>query len=512
MTSAYVLIAAILILGGLLAALGDRLGSKIGKARLRLFKLRPRQTAVVVTILTGTTISASTLGILFATSKSLRQGVFQLDEILKKRREAIAELAQVKQEKTQVEQELKTAKAQQTAALRRLDQINANFQQAQTQLKSVTQQALTLRSEVESLLAERQDLFEQREQLKQQIARFQAQTTQLRAQIGQLEEQTVQLRSQVKQRDQQLERRDQTIAQRERLIAQKDRTLEERETRLQQLEQQQKVLQTTISERDQQIEQLDQQIAQRDQVLQVREARLEDLQKETSFLQREVALLEQYYQNYQVLRQGSVALVRGQRLAFGVVRIMDSSAAREAVEQLLRQANLAAIEATHRGNNNGQVTERVVQISQAQVDQLIGQISDGRDYVVRILSAGNYVEGEPQVRVFADVALNEEVFQAGEVLAAVSIDPTTMTQQEIQEQLDLLLAASRFRAIRAGILGDIQIEDGRTLTLVRFLDQLNASDIPLEQIRAIASESTSTAGPLKIQLVAMQDGKVIFAS
>ena len=42
MTSAYVLIFAVLILGGLIAALGDRIGTKVGKARLRLFNLRPQ--------------------------------------------------------------------------------------------------------------------------------------------------------------------------------------------------------------------------------------------------------------------------------------------------------------------------------------------------------------------------------------------------------------------------------------------------------------------------------------
>lgn len=63
-------------LGGILAALGDRLGSKVGKARLTLFNLRPKQTAVVVTVMTGTVIAASTLGLLFGLSKSLRQGFF----------------------------------------------------------------------------------------------------------------------------------------------------------------------------------------------------------------------------------------------------------------------------------------------------------------------------------------------------------------------------------------------------------------------------------------------------
>lgn len=49
MTSAYILVLSVLVLGGIIAALGDHLGSKVGKARLRLFKLRPRQTAVLLT-------------------------------------------------------------------------------------------------------------------------------------------------------------------------------------------------------------------------------------------------------------------------------------------------------------------------------------------------------------------------------------------------------------------------------------------------------------------------------
>ncbi len=69
MTSAYILILVVLIFGGLIAALGDRLGSKVGKAKLRIFHLRPRQTAVVLTVMTGTLIAATTLGVLFTFSK-----------------------------------------------------------------------------------------------------------------------------------------------------------------------------------------------------------------------------------------------------------------------------------------------------------------------------------------------------------------------------------------------------------------------------------------------------------
>ncbi|MGK7877070.1 MAG: DUF3084 domain-containing protein [Xenococcaceae cyanobacterium] len=482
MTSAYILIAAILLLGGLIAALGDRVGTKVGKARLRLFNLRPRQTAIVVTVLTGTIIAASTLGILFSLSESLRQGIFELDNILKKRKEVTKELATVTEEKNQVEKELEEAKTKQAQAQRRLNKINQNFQQAQAQLKTVSDQVNDLRSEVKTLLSERQQLLQQRNQLREQIT---------------------QLQEQVQQRDRELAK------QKEKIAAQ-DKILEERKIRLQQLEKQQSVLQAEISQRDEVIMQLDKAIATKDRNLQEREARLVDLESQLEFLKREVEVLDQYYQTYQELREKRIALVRGQVLAFGVVRIVDPKAVIPAIDQLLRQANRTAIEAI--GSGKGAVDKRVVKITKAQVQQLIKQIQDGRDYVVRILSAGNYVQGEEEVRVFTDVALNQKIFNAGEVIATVSVDSANMTEEDIEKRLDLLLAASKFRARRSGILGKIQVGDDRLTTLIGFIKQLNEYEKPLDEIKAVASETTYTSGPLKLRLVAVRDGKKIFST
>ena len=151
MTSAYILIAAILILGGLIAALGDRIGTKVGKARLRLFHLRPKQTAIVFTIVTGIIISASTLGILFALSKSLRQGVFQLDEILRKRRRVKAELLDVTEEKNRVEQELEQAEIRQEEAKQQLLTTEIELKETQIQLQNFSQRTEELKDEVDKL-------------------------------------------------------------------------------------------------------------------------------------------------------------------------------------------------------------------------------------------------------------------------------------------------------------------------------------------------------------------------
>ena len=59
---AWILIVFLIILGGLIAPFGDLLGTKIGKARFSILKLRPKKTATIITIITGSFISAISIG------------------------------------------------------------------------------------------------------------------------------------------------------------------------------------------------------------------------------------------------------------------------------------------------------------------------------------------------------------------------------------------------------------------------------------------------------------------
>ena len=506
MTSAYILIAAILVLGAVIATLGDRIGTKVGKARLSLFNLRPRKTATLVTIITGSLISASTLGILFATSESLREGVFQLDDILKKLRIARGEVDIINGEKLQVENELS---------------------QAQTHLKNISKQATVLQSEIKSLLGERQNLIQQKNQLNKQIS-------QLKSQVAQRDQELEKTNQELSQRNQELDARNQELSQRNQEIAEQKQIIAQGESRLTQVEQQldgakgaiaqletrRQELESNLGEAQEAIAQLEtrrqelesnlgeaqEAIAQLETRRQELESELGEREKQIAFLTEEARDLEQ---NYQILRQGRVAILRGQLLASGVVRIVEPDAAPQAVDQLLRQANKRAIEITQPDNSTS--NERLVQIPQSQAEQLIEQIQDGQDYLIRILSAGNYVKGEKQIQVFSDAVLNQVVFNAGDVLATISIDASTMTNEEIRQRLNQLLAASEFRANRAGILGNIQLGDGSTIKILRFIEQLEQYDQPVE-VKAIAQEVTYTVGPLKMQLVAIKNGQIIFST
>ena len=465
MTSAYVLILAILVLGGLLAVLGDRIGSKVGKARLRLFGLRPRKTAIVMTILTGTTIAASTLGILFTLSESLREGVFRLDEIYGKLNEARRELTRSLEEQEQVSQTLEEVTRDRERVEQGLNNVRQRYQET-------TKQAQKLGSEVKQLREQRERLV---------------------AQIPQLQEQVRQ--------------RDRTIRDRDGKIAEQDRILRDRTSRLANLENQRNLLQAEIGKRDSKIQSLDTVIEDRDLALQGQEQTLDRLDRQLSFLQEEVSSLERDRRN---LRQGNVALVKGEVLSSAVLRVLEPNNAIGAVDVLLQNANRRAIEATR--PQHADMNERVVFITQAQVKQLLARIQDGQEYVVRILSAENYVEQEERVRVFADVAFNERIFIEGDIIATVSVQLETKTRDGIKEHLNLLLSSAQIRASQVGLLGSIQIEEGRVDTFTDFIDFLSQSPQPIQQIRAVAIAETRTAGPLKMRLIALGNDKVIMTT
>ncbi|WOB42138.1 DUF3084 domain-containing protein [Thermoleptolyngbya oregonensis NK1-22] len=455
MTTGLVLIAAILVLGAVVATVGDRLGMKVGKARLSLFGLRPRQTATLITVMTGILISAMTFGILFAVDDQLRTGVFELEDVQQERDAALAELNQAQQQTAEVQRQRDRAEREQQAAQRRLRRTNESLQAAIAQETRTREELQSTQSQLSSVAAN----YQQAQTLLTDVSQ---QATQLRAEIQQLQ------------------------ADRQRQLAQRDRDVAER----------------------------DRQIAERTAQIREKELQLDDLEAQRSALLAEVQTLEREFQG---LRQGSVAVLRNQPMASGVVRVITPEAAPSAVNRLLLEANRFASQRIQPGTVN--VDKQVIQITNAQVEQLINQIQDGKDYVVRILSAGNYIIGEPCVlageaciQVYVNAAPNQVVFREGDLIVTIALDPTRMRDEELVQRVNLLIANAQFRSRQAGVLGDVlQIADGQTEAVVRLLQDIRAYGRPVE-LHAIASETIFTAGPVRLDLAAVQNGRVLFST
>ena len=104
--SGWLFIIFLLLLGGLISTLGDLLGSKIGKARFSVLKLRPKKTAILITILTGSLISASSLSLIILVNRQLRVGLFRLGDLQKKLLESKQVLIPLKQERETLENKI----------------------------------------------------------------------------------------------------------------------------------------------------------------------------------------------------------------------------------------------------------------------------------------------------------------------------------------------------------------------------------------------------------------------
>ena len=167
--SGWLLILALLVLGGVLSTLGDRLGSRVGKARLSLFNLRPRKTAVVITVLTGSLISAVSLALMLLVSERLRVGLFQLDQIEDRLRDSRAALQRNKVELQRTRGELERSRLDLSTAERRRDQALASQRRAQSQLLAAEGRVDTLRRELQPLQAERGRLEAERARLTNEV-------------------------------------------------------------------------------------------------------------------------------------------------------------------------------------------------------------------------------------------------------------------------------------------------------------------------------------------------------
>ena len=147
----WLLLLSLLILGGVLSTLGDRLGSRVGKARLSLFGLRPRQTAVVITVLTGSLISALSLGLMLLVSRQLRVGLFELNDLEARLRSSRSDLKGSRQAQREARQQLAEARADEIKARKILADAQARAGELRSTLQPLQEQTRRLEAERQRL-------------------------------------------------------------------------------------------------------------------------------------------------------------------------------------------------------------------------------------------------------------------------------------------------------------------------------------------------------------------------
>jgi len=181
-----VLILVLVITGGAIAFIGDRLGTKIGKKKLSIFGLRPRHTSIVITIITGILITTLTFIVLAAASENVRLALFGMEKLNNEMHQAQTNLAQASSD-------LVTANAAKDKAKADLLVTKENLEELQTKQTELLQRNDQLEAgnkalEVnnEQLLASNRDLETAKGALQAQNAGLEQSNTELNENNGKL--------------------------------------------------------------------------------------------------------------------------------------------------------------------------------------------------------------------------------------------------------------------------------------------------------------------------------------
>jgi uncharacterized protein (DUF3084 family) len=400
--SGWLLILALLVLGGVLSTLGDRLGSRVGKARLTIFNLRPRNTAVLITALTGSLISAVSLGLMLLVSQRLRVGLFELDQIQDRLRQSRGALDSTRSTLRKSQEELARAEQERRKAVGGRDRAEADLKRARQALGTAEKRVATLRSELQPLQEQRRRLEQERERLSREVNA-------------------------------------------------------------------------------------------RDAEIRATEAELSNVRARIAAGEAELRNLES---NVIALRRGDVVIASGQPLASAKVKLENPRQAREVIDALLQQANLAVYRRLLPGERPDQ---RVLLVPRDDVERLEQLLGRPGSWVVTIRSAANVLRGEKRVLAFPDLRPNRSVVRQGEVMATTTLEGDVRSPEEVRNRLDLLLASAFARAQRQGTL-----EEGLQFDVSAFNDLgRRLSERPPGQrvnLEAVALRDAETPDPILVEL------------
>ena len=159
------LIVIMAIVGGFIAYLADKMGSKIGKKKMSIFGLRPKHTSILLTVASGTIIAVLTIGVMAISSESARTALFGMDRLQRELRMLNAEkmnaglaLDAAKQKVEEQNKKITDLDAKMQESIRendameaKLAEVNSMYSKAQEDLANLTESKAQLTSEIEEL-------------------------------------------------------------------------------------------------------------------------------------------------------------------------------------------------------------------------------------------------------------------------------------------------------------------------------------------------------------------------
>lgn len=150
----FTLILTLVVVGGVIAYIGDRLGMNVGRKKLTLFGLRPKHTSVLVTIVTGIFIAGASIGVLTIASQDVRTALFNMKEIQRDLKVLRADFSEMKWQRDLAQRELEEAEDEVELQRGRIGEMTSYIEELRGQAHVLENEVVVLEDNVEKLRQE----------------------------------------------------------------------------------------------------------------------------------------------------------------------------------------------------------------------------------------------------------------------------------------------------------------------------------------------------------------------
>jgi uncharacterized protein (DUF3084 family) len=439
----------LVLLSGAVAAVGDWLGRRLGKKRLRFGRLRPKHTAIITTFIAGMLITAVTIVILSLMSEPVRKW--------------LTEGARIQEQLSEARGDLSAAQTQLDAGRKDIAGVRAELQtereklaEEQKKVDSATKEAETMRKEAASLKTQVALLGGKIEASAKKLSDLQARydevDTELKIRLDNIAEYK-------RQQDEYIEQNNQLLASNATLegdISRLQKRITDLNKEVEDAQQAQAIANASFVTERQRIE-ADRQKALAD--LRSAESELTNARKLLSDVQRAAAM---FRSDASRARFNKLIYSRGDELARLPVRSMLSQA--EARNYLLAVMELASRDALARGAeelqnsniavgflaftmNDGTVVTQEMQFQQA-VDEIAAKPTD-QLIVVRTLT--NAFEDD-SIAIDVETVPNRIVYSLGDFIIETRIDGRMGVQGVTEALVTFIADQLRERAVKDGMV------------------------------------------------------------
>ncbi len=471
------------LVGGVVAVFADSLGRRLGKRKLRLGKLRPRHTAILLTGVSGALVTIITITLVAVFSAEVRQLLIEGREAVKNAQRSKGELEKLR------------AQLSDLSVLK--NDSNEQLRKKQAQLGSANN-----------------DLEKRRVEIVQLKGTFERDKLQFSRQSAAFQGRLVKLERLMKDRESALRKLTASMDQADKIYKQLDavyKGLEANYKTLQANFKAQSDMNGELDDRNAELDKSNEKLAQDNEKLNAEGKRLaeqsNDLNRLITTQQTKLSLIEENFKTESVnTRLRPVTFEMGEEFTRReVADILTLDDARETVRQALASARGRVDQRSGMGAFLFYSTdEKGVAITEQQHrENLARKLLQIRGQSVVVVSALiNVFTNDQSVPLDVNIYANPVVFQQGQVLGETRVDGGLAESRIVQQITDLLQTTVRQKAmdakmipngIRNSTFGNIDPDE--TIRIVTQIKEFGRA----VRLQVLAKDSTRAAGPLNIE-------------